>query len=96
MHECMGTHDVVHDTFVAIVQNVSFHVGWKQLHTLSSSMFNSSRQWVNIVLTKDGICTLANVVIDDSMRTDLFPWSCIIQIFFSSNAIQAKEMSNCD
>jgi hypothetical protein len=40
-NEHMGTHDVVHDTFVAIMRDVGFHVGEKQLHAFLSSMFNS-------------------------------------------------------
>jgi len=51
-NEYMGTHDVVCDTFVAIAQDVGFHVGWKQLHTLPSTMFHSSHWRVDIVLTK--------------------------------------------
>jgi len=50
-NECMGTHDVVHDTFVAIMQDVGFHVRKKQLHAFLSSMFNSFHWWADIVLT---------------------------------------------
>jgi len=96
MHECIGIHDVVHDIFATIVWDVSFHMGRKQLHALPSTTFNSFRQWVNIVFTKDDICTLANVVIVDSMRTYLFPWSCIIQGFFASNVVWAKKLNYCD
>jgi hypothetical protein len=39
-------------THGVIVWDVSFHVGWKQLHAFPSNMFNSSHQQVNIVLTK--------------------------------------------
>jgi hypothetical protein len=27
-NECIGTHDAIHDTFVAILWDVGFHVGW--------------------------------------------------------------------
>jgi hypothetical protein len=40
-NECMGTHDAIHNTFVAIVQNVGLYVGQEQLHALSSTMFDS-------------------------------------------------------
>jgi hypothetical protein len=40
----MGTRDVIRNTFAAITQDVSFHVGQEQLHALPSTMFNSSRQ----------------------------------------------------
>jgi hypothetical protein len=39
------------------------------------------------VLTKDGICTLVDVVI----ARDLFPRSCATQGFVASNVAQAKE-----
>jgi hypothetical protein len=45
------------------------------------------------VLTKNGIRTLTNIVIANSTRTDLLPWSCATQGFVVSNAIQAEERS---
>jgi hypothetical protein len=73
-NEQMGTHDVVCDTFVAIVQNVGFHVGREQLYALPLIMFNFFRHHqINIVLTKDGIHTLTNIVIVHPTRVDLFP-----------------------
>jgi hypothetical protein len=71
--ECMKTHDVIHDTFGAIVRGANFHVGQKQLHVLLSTMFNSSYWWIDIMLTKDGICTLSNVVIANLTQVDLLP-----------------------
>jgi hypothetical protein len=90
MHECTSIHDVVCDTFVTIVQDVTFHMGRKQLHALLSSMLNPSHWRVDIMLTKDGMCTLANVVIIDLMRVYLFLQSCTIQKSFASNAVQTK------
>jgi len=72
-NKCTRTHDAVCNTFVAIVWDVSFHVGWKQLHVFFLNMFNSSCQWVNIVLTKDDIHTLVNDVIADPTWGNLFP-----------------------
>jgi hypothetical protein len=66
-NEAMGTHDVVHDTFVAIMWDVGFHVGWKQLHVVPSTIFNSSYQQIDIMFTKDGIRTLVDIVIVDPM-----------------------------
>jgi hypothetical protein len=45
------------------------------------------------VFTKDGICTLGDIVIANSIRINLFPGSCTIQGFFTSDATQAKERS---
>ncbi len=72
-NEHTWTHDVTRDTFVAIVQDAGFHVGWKQLHALPSTTFNSSRRRVDIVLTKNDIISLTNVVIVDPTRVDLLP-----------------------
>jgi hypothetical protein len=38
-------------------------------------MFNSSHWWINIVLTKDGIRTLIDIIIDDPTQTHLIPQS---------------------
>jgi hypothetical protein len=48
------------------------------------------------VLTEDGICTLANIVITNAMFVDLPPQSCTTQRFATSNATEAKEMSYYD
>jgi hypothetical protein len=50
------------NTFATTTWNVGFSMGQKQLHMLPSTTFNSFHQRVDIVFTKDGICTLANIV----------------------------------
>jgi hypothetical protein len=59
-------------------------------------MFNSFYWQIDIVFTKDVICTLANVVIVDPMWGDLLPWSCITQRLAASDVAQAKEKNYCD
>jgi hypothetical protein len=61
--ECTGTHDAICNTFATITWNAGFHAWQEQLYALPSTTFNSSCRRVNIVLTKDDIYTLANVVI---------------------------------
>jgi hypothetical protein len=65
-NECIGTHDAIHNLFATNARDVSFHVGQKQLHAFLSTTVNSSCQRVNIVLTKNGIRTLINIVKSDS------------------------------
>jgi len=89
--ECIETHDAICDTFVAITQDVGFHVGREQLHALPSTKFNSSHQRVHIMFTKDGICTLADILIADPTQIDLFPCSCLTQRFVAFDATQTKE-----
>jgi len=48
------------------------------------------------VLTKNGICTLIDVVIVNPTRADLLPRSCTIQGFVASDVTQAKERSYCN
>jgi hypothetical protein len=86
-------HDAVCDTFVAVAQDFSFHAGWKPLHTLLSTMFHPFRQRVDIVLTKDGICTLFNVIIVDPTWMDLLRRSCTTQSFIAYEVAQAKKRS---
>ncbi len=85
------THDAIHDTIIVIVWNVGFHVGQKQLHALPSTTFNSSCRRIDIVLIKDDIRTLANVVIINPTWVDLFPQSCVIQGFVALDVVQIKE-----
>ncbi len=72
-NEFIRTHDIVRDTFVVIERDVGFDVKWKQLHAFPSNTSNSFRRRIDIVLTKDGIRTLIDVVIVDPTRTDLLP-----------------------
>jgi hypothetical protein len=83
-------HDAICNTFTTIVWDVDLHVGWKQVHVFPSNTFNSSRWQVDIVLTKDGICTLVDVVIANPTQADLLLWFCATQGFVASNATQAK------
>jgi hypothetical protein len=92
----METHGVIHNAFVVIVQDVGLYMGQEQLHALLSAIFNTSCWWINIVLTKDGICTLVNIVIANAMFVDLPRQSCTTQRFATSNAIQTKERNYRD
>jgi hypothetical protein len=92
----MQIHDGIHDIFFIIAWDVGFYVGWKQLHALFSTTFNFSHWQINIVLTKDGICTLADIVIANPIWVDLFPRFCATYGFATSNTTQAKKMSYCD
>jgi hypothetical protein len=91
----MKTHDAICDTFVAIAWNVIFHVGQKKLHVSPSTMFNSTCWLVNIMSTKDEICTLADVVITNPTWSNLFFWLCTIQGFcyLRCNSSQRKKLS---
>ncbi len=68
-----------------------FHMGQEQLHVLPSTIFNSSHEWIDIMFTKDGIRTLADVIITDPMRTNLLPQSCTTQGFTTLDETKAKE-----
>jgi hypothetical protein len=92
----IGTHDAICDTFATITPDVGFHMGQEQLHALPSTTFNSSHQQVDIVLTKDAIHTLTNIVVAYPTRTDLLPPSCAIQGFVTSDAAQTKEKNYCN
>jgi hypothetical protein len=93
-NEHIGTYDAIHDIFVVIAWDVGFHVGQTQLHALLSTTFNSSHWQVDIVLTKNKICTLTNVVITNPTHADLLSQFCPIQGFATFDATQAKERSH--
>ncbi len=67
------THDAIHDIFASIVWDASFHMGWKQLHVLPLVTLNFYCWQVEIMFTKNGIYTLADVVIVDPTHVDYFP-----------------------
>jgi hypothetical protein len=72
-NELTWTHDAIHDTFVAIVWDVGFHVGQEQLHAFPLNTFNSSFQQIDIVFTKDGIHIIVDNVIANPTQSDLLP-----------------------
>jgi hypothetical protein len=72
-NERTRTRDVIRNTFATIAWDVGFHLRWEQLHALPSITFNSFCQQVDIVLTKNGICSLTNVVITNPTQVDLYP-----------------------
>lgn len=57
------SNDKVQNVFVSIARDMGFHVSCDQTHVLSPPFFQSSREQVDILLSIDGICTLAYVVI---------------------------------
>jgi hypothetical protein len=59
-------------------------------------MFNSSHRQIDIVLTKNGICTLINIVIVGLTWVNLLPQFYTTQGFVDSNVVQTKEWSYCD
>jgi hypothetical protein len=75
-NEHTKTHDAICNTFATIAQNVDFHMKWEKLHAFLSTTFNSSHWRIDIVLTKDGIRTLINIVIANPMWIDLLSWYC--------------------
>jgi hypothetical protein len=92
-NERTGTHDAICNTFVAITWDVGFHVGHKQLCVIPSTTFNSFRQRINIMFTKYGIHTLADIIIADPTWANLLPWSCATWGFVVFETTQAKERS---
>jgi hypothetical protein len=95
-NENMGTQDVIHDTFATTAWDVNFHLGCEQLHTLLSTMFHSSHKRIDIMFTKNGICTLADVVIVDPTQANLFCWSYATWRFAASKTIQATKKNYHD
>jgi hypothetical protein len=95
-NKCVRTHDAIHNTFVAIAQDVDFHVGQKQLYVFPSTMFNSFHQRINIVLTKNGIRIIIDNTIVNSTQMELLPQSCATTGFATFDVTQAKERKYYD
>jgi len=75
---------------------LAFMWGNNNYIALLSNMFNSSCWRINIVLTKDDIHILVDIVIVDPTRTDLFLRSCTTQGLVAFNVVQSKKWSYCD
>ncbi len=59
-------------------------------------MFNSSCWWINIVLTKNDIRTLINILIANPTQADLFPRFYAIKGFATFDVAQVKKQSYHD
>jgi len=62
----------------------------------SSITFHSSSWWVDIVFTKDEICTLVDVVITNPTRANLLHQSYATWGFTTFKVTQAKKRNYCD
>jgi len=65
--ERMLSHDIVRDAFASITRYSGFHVVHEQTHVLLFLTFESLCWWADIVLLVDDICTLADVIIVNSI-----------------------------
>jgi hypothetical protein len=59
-------------------------------------MFNSSCEWIDIVLTKEDIHTLIDIIIIDPTWMNLLPQSYATKGFVASNTTQTKNRNYRD
>jgi len=59
-------------------------------------MFNSSYEWIDIVLTKVDIHALIDIIIIDPTWVNLLPWSSVTKGFAASNTAQTKDRNYRD
>jgi hypothetical protein len=59
---------------VVITRDAKFHVLRKQFHVLLPLALQSLHYQVNIVLSINGVHTLTNIVITNSIQIDLVSW----------------------
>jgi hypothetical protein len=83
--------DKVQNVFVSIARNMRFHVSCDQTHVLSPPFLQSSHEQVDILLSIDGICTLAYVVIVNPTRVDLVSQTTSLDKVVAKMVTQAKE-----
>ncbi len=67
------THDVICDTLLPLCMMLASRWVENNYMHFPSNMFNSFRQQVDIVFTKDDICTLVDIIIVDPTWMDLLP-----------------------
>jgi hypothetical protein len=73
------SHNVISDAFASITRDVGFHGAREQTHILLLLTIQSSCQQVNMVLSVDGICMLANVIIDNLIQVNLVSCATLCQ-----------------
>ncbi len=93
MHLCQWTHGNPCSSWYLCHHCTKFYLpcGWEQLHALPSTTFNSFHQQIDIVLTKDDICTIFDIIIINPTGTYLLPQSCATQGFVAFDVAQAKK-----
>jgi hypothetical protein len=84
-NEHTGTHDAIRNIFTTFTP-----CGMKTITRTSFNHIPLLSSQVNIVFTKDGICTLIEVVIADWTRMELFCQSYRTQRFVVSKVAQTK------
>ncbi len=95
-NECIGTHDVVRNTFIAIVRDVGFHMGWKQLHALLSITFNSFLLTSWHYVYQKWHSHLGQCYHCQPNASEFISSICTTQGFDVFDATQAKERIYCD
>ncbi len=63
----MASHDVVQNVFTTITRDVGFHVSQEQIHILPPLTLQFLHHLVDIVFLVNAVCTLADVVITNSI-----------------------------
>jgi hypothetical protein len=82
---------MVQNAFVSIAKDMGFHVSHEQTHVLPPPSLQSFCEWVDIMLSIDGIHTLANVVIVDPTTVDLVFQTASFHGVVTTMVTQAKE-----
>jgi hypothetical protein len=63
----MASHDVVQNVFTTITRDVGFHVSQEQIHILPPLTLQFLHHLVDIVFLVNAVCTLADVLITNSI-----------------------------
>jgi len=72
--ECIVTYNAIQNSFASVARDIEFYVVCEQTHVLPISFFQSSWQWMDIVFSVNGTCTLVDVVIVDPTYVNLILW----------------------
>jgi hypothetical protein len=89
--ERMPSHDVVWNAFVSIMKDARFHILHEYTHVFLPHIFQSTCQWVDIMVLVDGIWALVNIVIADFIQINLVSCPILFCGVVITIAIQAKD-----
>jgi len=85
-NERIITHDTFQDTIPAIVLESGKHVQTEVSHLF----FRYTQWWMDILITKDDFWTLMDVIIANSIRTNMLQWTLMMITHVAMMAIQRK------
>jgi len=90
---CRNERIITHDTFQDTIPTIVLESGTHVQREVSHLFFRYTQWWMDILITKDGFWTLMDVIIANSIRTNMLQWTLMMITYVAMMAIQEKTWS---